>query len=64
MHFQNIHTFTYQKALLYTLLLLVFKVVESLQCIFKQTNGKLHPMLLFVKRSLYDGDFNNGLPSG
>ena len=30
-HFQNIHTFTYQKTLLYTLLLLVFKIVESLQ---------------------------------
>ena len=31
-HFQNIHTFTYQKTLLHTLLLLVFKIVESLQC--------------------------------
>ena len=30
-HFQNIHTFTYQKTLLHTLLLLVFKIVESLQ---------------------------------
>ena len=27
-HFQNIHTFTYQKALLYTLLLLVPKIIE------------------------------------
>ena len=35
MHFQNIHTFTYQKTLLHTLLLLVFKIVESLQCILK-----------------------------
>ena len=34
-HFQNIHTFTYQKTLLHTLLLLVFKIVESLQCILK-----------------------------
>ena len=34
-HFQNIHTFTYQKALLHTLLLLVFKIVESLHCILK-----------------------------
>ena len=32
-HFQNIHIFTYQKALLHTLLLLVFKIVESHQCI-------------------------------
>ena len=30
---QNIHTFTYLKALLHTLLLLVFKIVESLPCI-------------------------------
>ena len=29
-HFQNIRTFTYQKTLLHTLLLLVFKIVESL----------------------------------
>ena len=34
-HFQNIHTFTYQKTLLHTLLLLVFKIVESLQRILK-----------------------------
>ena len=32
-HFQNIHTFTYQKAFLHTLSLLVSKIVESLQCI-------------------------------
>ena len=37
MHFQNIHTFIYQKALLHTLLLLVFKIIESLQCILKLT---------------------------
>ena len=36
-HFQNIQTFTYQKALLYTLLLLVFKIVKSVQCIRKDT---------------------------
>ena len=30
-----IHTFTYQKTLLRTLLLLVYKIVESLQCILK-----------------------------
>ena len=34
-HFQNIHTFTYQKTLLYTFLLLVFKVLEIFQCAFK-----------------------------
>ena len=32
-HFQNIRTFTYLKTLLHTLLLLVFKIVESIQCI-------------------------------
>ena len=32
-HFQNIHTFTYLKTFLHTLLLLAFKIVESLQCI-------------------------------
>ena len=34
-HFQNIYTFAYQKTLLYTFLLLVFKIVESLQYIRK-----------------------------
>ena len=34
-YFQNLHTFTYQKTLLYTLLVFVFKVVKSLQYIFK-----------------------------
>ena len=34
-HFQNINTITYQKTLLHILLLLVFKIVESLQCILK-----------------------------
>ena len=33
LNFQNIHTFTYQKTLLHTLLLLVCKIVKSLQCI-------------------------------
>ena len=32
-HFQNIRTFTYLKTLLHKLLLLVFKIVESIQCI-------------------------------
>ena len=34
-HFQNIHTFTFQKVLLHTFLLLVSKKDESLQCILK-----------------------------
>ena len=34
LNFQNIHTFTYQKTILHTLFLLVFKTVESLRCIF------------------------------
>ena len=34
-HFQNIHTFTYQKTLLHILLLLVSKIVESGRCIPK-----------------------------
>ena len=33
-----IHTFTYQKALLHALLLLVFKIVENLQCILTYIN--------------------------
>ena len=32
-HFLNLHTFTCQKTLLHTLLLLVSKTIESLQCI-------------------------------
>ena len=32
---QNIYTFTYQKTLLHTLLLLPFKIVKSFQCILK-----------------------------
>ena len=34
-HFEIIHTFTYQKTLLHTLLLLIFKIVGNLQCILK-----------------------------
>ena len=36
-NFQNIHSFTYQKILFHTLLLLVFKIVKNLQCILKLT---------------------------
>ena len=35
-HFQNTQTFTYQKTLLHALLLFVFKIVESLQCILNK----------------------------
>ena len=34
-HFQNIHTSRFQKTLPHTLLVLAFKIVESLQCILK-----------------------------
>ena len=34
-HFQNIHTFRYQKSSLHTLLLLVFNIIKSLQYILK-----------------------------
>ena len=37
-HFQNIHTFTYEKTLFHTLLLLVFRIVESLPCILHTKN--------------------------
>ena len=36
-NFQNIYTFTYQKALLHTLLLLVSKIVESLSVSLKKS---------------------------
>ena len=38
-HFQNIHTFTYQKTLLHTLLLFISKIVESLHCILNPKNS-------------------------
>ena len=34
-HFQNIHTLIYQKTLLHTLLLLVFKIFKGRQCTLK-----------------------------
>ena len=41
------YTFAYQKTLLHTLLLLIFEIVESLQCILKL--GKtLHTFLDFL----------------
>ena len=45
-HFQNIHTFTYQKILLHTLLLLVSTIDESLQCILKSFKSY---MILFCQ---------------
>ena len=33
---QYAYIFTYQKTILHTLLLLGFKIVESLQCVFKE----------------------------
>ena len=45
-HFQNINTFTYQKTLLHTLLLLLFKIVESLQCILHE-KSLFHSKIFF-----------------
>ena len=45
-HFQNINTFTYQKTLLRTLLLLLFKIVESLQCILHE-KSLFHSKIFF-----------------
>ena len=42
-HFQNIHPFTYQKTLLHTLLLLVSKFVESLQCFLHYVQKEIFP---------------------
>ena len=48
--FENIYTFTYQKTLLHTLLLLFFKIVESLQCILKyKRNSKVCESIKFGK---------------
>ena len=43
------HTFTYRKILLYTLLLLVFKMVESLQCILNSTKSQKKHQLIVSK---------------
>ena len=43
-HFQNIHTFTYQKTLLHTLLFLVFKIAENLQRILKESKKRENRM--------------------
>ena len=54
-NFQNVYTFTYGKKLLYTLLQLVFKIIESLQCILKISRkyGQLWllvPLLCFQQK--------------
>ena len=53
MQFQNIHTFTIQKTLLHTLLLLVFKIVESLQCTLKVFSRHFNTKLLFQMKPFY-----------
>ena len=50
-HFQNIHTFTNQKSWLHTLLLLVFKIVESLQCLHNSLMVPMYSLVLFRVRS-------------
>ena len=40
-YFQNIHTLTYQKTLLRTLLWLVFKIIDSLRCILKKGTWRM-----------------------
>ena len=53
--FQNIHTFTYQKTLLHTLLLIIFKIVESLQCILNLTCVLIYLLTKYV----LEDDFEN-----
>ena len=48
MQFQNIRIFPYQKTLLQTLLLLVFKIVESLQSILKDNFNPFVPNSPFL----------------
>ena len=43
MDFQNIYTFTYQKAVLDTILLLGFKIAKSLRCILKDAYREKAP---------------------
>ena len=47
-NFQNIYTFTYQKMLLHTLLLLVFKIVESLKSTLKNRFSLLKKTILYA----------------
>ena len=54
-HFQTIHTFTYQKTLHHKRLLTAFKIVESLQCVLKLKSARLIQKLTenFTKSWLY-----------
>ena len=52
-NFKNIYTFTYQKTLLHTLLLLDFKIIESLQCILKWINFYAYLYQLTVNIQLH-----------
>ena len=61
MHFPNIHNFIYQKILLHTLLLLVFKIIESLQCILntrRVSNQKDRLLSLFNFKWQSNGIFS------
>ena len=51
-YFQNIHTFTYQKTLLYKLFCLFLKFVKSLQCILKKYLRNVWATLTYFIRSL------------
>ena len=59
-HFRNIHTFAYQKTLLHTLLLFVFKIVKSLQCILNVPITQIHILILSVSAwMLFEGVFSH-----
>ena len=51
MHFQNIHTFTYQKTLLDTIFLIVFEIVKSLHCIL---NNFVEGNIILILSVIYD----------
>ena len=40
-HLQNMHTFTYKKKSLHTLLLLVAKIIKNFQCMLKEDPEKV-----------------------
>ena len=57
-HFQNIHTFTDEKTVLHAFLLLVFEIVESLQCILKSPKTMIYSLLDWAfaeKASTFEG---------
>ena len=54
MHFQNVHTFTYQKTLLDTIFLIVFKIVKSLHCILNNLiEGNVILILSVIYYNIY-----------